>query len=83
MMEDTTQSPETAAPATADLNEAAKDVSTAASDAGQAVVAIAAEAHDEAKGVFASLVSKLENFEHALAADAVAELDKLKALLHL
>jgi hypothetical protein len=75
-MEDTTQSPETTAPATADLNEAASDV-------GQAVVAIAADAHDEAKGIFASLASKLENFEHALAADAVAELDKLKALLHL
>jgi len=46
-------------------------------------VSIAAAAHEEAQGIFASLRAKLENFEHALAADAKAELEKLKALLHL
>lgn len=46
-------------------------------------VAIPAASHEEAKGVFASLAEKLENFEHALAADAKAEIDKLKTLLHL
>jgi hypothetical protein len=46
-------------------------------------VAIPAAAHEEAKGLFASLAAKLENFEHALAADAKAEIEKLKTLLHL
>lgn len=79
-----------AAPATTDLREAAQDVeaassmiSGAADDVGQAAVEISAEAHEEAKGVLESIVSKLENFEHALAADAKAELEKLKTLLHL
>jgi len=48
-----------------------------------APIQIAAADHEEAQGVFESLLTKLENFEHALAADARAELDKLKTLLHL
>jgi hypothetical protein len=48
-----------------------------------AAVAIPAAAHAEAKGIFASLTEKLVNFEHALAADAKAELEKLATLLHL
>jgi crotonobetainyl-CoA:carnitine CoA-transferase CaiB-like acyl-CoA transferase len=46
-------------------------------------IAIPAAAHAEAQGIFASLATKLENFEHSLATDAKAELDKLKTLLHL
>lgn len=63
--------------------ELVQNVSNDSTAAVAAVVAIPAEIHAEAQSVFASLVSKLENFEHALAADAKAELEKLKALLHL
>jgi len=49
----------------------------------EAPVQIPADDHEEAQGVLDSLLTKLENFEHALAADALAELNKLKELLHL
>lgn len=57
--------------------------SNSANATATAAVSITAEAHEEAKGVFASLASKLANFEHALAADAKADIAKLKKLLHL
>ena len=67
----------TAALAPADAN------GSAAQDVAPATVAIVAADHEEAQGVLASLLTKFENFEHSLAADALAELNKLKALLHL
>ena len=49
----------------------------------EAPVQIDAADHAEAQGVFESLLTKLENFEHALAADARADIEKIKSLLHL
>lgn len=56
---------------------------TAPTSTGTVVVSIPATDHTEAQGIFAGLVEKLENFEHALAADARADIEKIKALLHL
>ena len=49
----------------------------------EAPVQIPADDHEAAQSVFESLLTKFENFEHALAADALAELNSLKTLLHL
>lgn len=71
----------TATAAVPALTADAATTGTTAADA--ATVAIPAASHEAAKGVFASLAEKLVNFEHALAADAKAEIEKLKTLLHL
>ncbi len=70
--------------ATSDTNQPSSTEPVVVSLAVEALpVQIAADAHTEAQSVFASLVTKLENFEHALAADARADIEKLKTLLHL
>jgi hypothetical protein len=85
--EGTAQSTTTqAAGATGAAATDAGTTNSATATAGQTAtttVAIPAASHEEAKGLFASLAAKLENFEHALAADAKAEIEKLKTLLHL
>ena len=48
-----------------------------------AAVVIPPDSHAAAQGIFESLLTKLENLEHALAADALAELKSIAKLLHL
>jgi hypothetical protein len=81
-VDETTSAVDTQAPAV-DAAPPAVDTPLTEADDTVDLVAIDGEAHEEAKGIFASLASKLENFEHSLAADALAEIAKLKALLHL
>lgn len=62
--------------------ETAPVVAPADQSAPQAVVIPPAN-HAAAQDIFSSLLTKLENFEHALAADAKAELLAIAKLLHL